>query len=145
MEQKVTRRRNFLNYLLGTSAGATAIAILYPIFKFISPPQVTEAIQNSMVACKVNELVANSGKIIKFGAKPVLLIRTEAGELKALSAICTHLDCVVQYQPETKGIWCACHNGRYNLNGQNISGPPPRPLEAFVVNVRGDDIVISKG
>ena len=144
MEQG-TNRRKFLNYLLGTTAGATLIAIFYPIIKFLIPPQVTEAIQNSVVAAKVNELVTNSGKIFKFGNRPGLLIHTPTGEMRAFSAICTHLDCVVQYQPETKGIWCACHNGRYDLNGQNISGPPPRPLEEYVVNVRGDDIIVSKG
>ena len=144
MAQEVRPRRNFLNYLLGTSVGATLVAIFYPVIKFVIPPRVAEAIQNSVVACKTSELLPNSGKIVKFGNKPVILIRTETGDLKALSATCTHLDCIVQYQPEAKGIWCACHNGRYNLNGQNISGPPPRPLEAYAVNVRGDDIVISK-
>ncbi len=137
-------RRSFLNYLLGTSTGATLLAIFYPIIKFVIPPQVIEATQNSVTAGKVAEFAANSGKIIKFGNKPVLLVRTPSGELKAFSAVCTHLDCIVQYQSEAKSIWCACHNGRYNLNGQNISGPPPRPLEEYAVNVRGDDVVISK-
>lgn len=144
MEQEVNRRRRFLNYLLGTSIGATLLAIFYPVMKFLIPPEVTEATQNSVVAGKVNEIAANSGKIIKFGNKPVLLIRTPAGNLKAFTATCTHLDCIVQYQPESSGIWCACHNGRYDLNGLNVSGPPPRPLEEYAVNTRGDDIIVSK-
>ncbi len=41
-------------------------------------------------------------------------------------------------------IWCACHNGRYDLTGKNVSGPPPRPLEEFHVNVRGDEIIVSR-
>ncbi|MBK7601573.1 MAG: Rieske 2Fe-2S domain-containing protein [Acidobacteria bacterium] len=144
MEPEVNRRRKFLNYLLGTSIGATLVAICYPVTKFLIPPEVTEATQNSVIAGKVNEFVANSGKIIKFGNKPVLLLRTPAGDLKAFSATCTHLDCIVQYQAESSGIWCACHNGRYDLNGQNVSGPPPRPLEEYTVNTRGDDIIVSK-
>lgn len=137
-------RRRFLNYLLGTSFGATLLAILYPVIKFISPPEVIEAAQTSVVAGKTGELAANSGKIFKFGNKPGLLIRTPSGELKAFSATCTHLDCIVQYQPESKQIWCACHNGQYNLSGQNVGGPPPRPLEEFAVNTRGDEIIVSK-
>ena len=62
-----------------------------------------------------------------------------------MSAVCTHLNCTVQYQEANKQIWCACHNGHYDLNGQNITGPPPRPLDAFVVNARGNQIVVSKG
>ena len=139
-----TSRRSFLNYLLGTSAFATMIAIFYPIIRFMVPPHIVEAMQNSVVAAKLSEVPPNSGKIFKFGSKPGLLIRTASGELKAFSAVCTHLDCIVQYRPDTKQIWCACHNGQYNLNGENIGGPPPRPLEEYPVNKRGDDIVVNR-
>jgi Rieske Fe-S protein len=137
-------RRRFLDYLLGTSAVATLGAIVYPIIRFMSPPKIIESTENSVVAAKVNEVPVNSGKIFKFGSKPGIVVRTDSGELKAFSAVCTHLDCIVQYQPETKQIWCACHNGQYNLNGKNVGGPPPRPLEEFKVNTRGDEIVVSK-
>lgn len=141
--QNITRR-SFLDYLLGTSAFATLAAILYPIIRFMAPPHVVEAMQSSVIAAKLSELPPNSGKIFKFGSKPGLIIRTASGELKAFSAVCTHLDCIVQYRSDTKQIWCACHNGQYNLNGENIGGPPPRPLEAYPVNKRGDDIVVNR-
>src|SRR5436189_3452387 len=133
-------RRSFLDYLLGSTAVATLGAIVYPIFRFMSPPQIVESTENSVVAAKLGEVPLNSGKIFKFGNKPGILVRTSAGELKAVSAVCTHLECIVQYRPDTKQIWCACHNGQYNLNGKNIGGPPPRPLEEYAVNLRGDDI-----
>jgi Rieske Fe-S protein len=41
-------------------------------------------------------------------------------------------------------IWCACHNGIYSIDGRNISGPPPRPLDVFDVHLRGDEIVVSR-
>jgi cytochrome b6-f complex iron-sulfur subunit len=143
-EQPVTRR-NVLNYLLGTGAMATLAAMLYPIVKFMIPPRVIESSASSVVAAKVSELKPNTGKIFKFGSKPGMLIQTPAGEYRAFSAVCTHLDCTVQYSTGEKLIWCACHNGRYDLTGKNISGPPPRPLEAFTVNVRGDEIVVTRG
>lgn len=141
---KAPGRRRFLDYLLGTGVVTTLAAIFYPIIRFMSPPQIVEAMQNSVVAAKLNELPPNSGKIFKFGNKPGILVRTATGELKAFSAVCTHLDCIVQYRAETKQIWCACHNGQYNLSGQNIGGPPPRPLEEFTVNTRGDEIVVTR-
>jgi cytochrome b6-f complex iron-sulfur subunit len=143
-ERPAPSRRRFLDYLLGTSAIATLGAIVYPIFKFMSPPQVVESTENSVVAAKLGEVPVNSGKIFKFGNKPGILVRTPEGELKACSAVCTHLECIVQYRPDTKQIWCACHNGQYNLSGKNIGGPPPRPLEEFKVNTRGDDIVVTR-
>ena len=119
-ERPAPSRRRFLDYLLGTSTIVTLGAIVYPIFKFMSPPQVVESTENSVVAAKLGEVPLNSGKIFKFGNKPGILVRTSAGELKAVSAVCTHLECIVQYRPDTKQIWCACHNGQYNLNGKNI-------------------------
>ncbi len=138
------QRRKLLNILLGTSVGATLVALLYPILKFMIPPEVIEATQTSVVAGRVNELPPNSGKIFKFGNKPALLVRTPTGEYKAFSAVCTHLDCIVQYRPDLRLIWCACHNGQYNLSGKNIAGPPPRPLEEYAVNIRGEEIVVSR-
>lgn len=138
------KRRTFLDYLLGTSVFVTLGTIVYPILKFMSPPQIIEATQNSVVAGKVNELAKNSGKIFKFGSKPGILVLTDSGELKACSATCTHLDCIVQYRPDLKHIWCACHDGHYSVEGKNISGPPPRPLEEYKVNTRGEEIVVSR-
>jgi cytochrome b6-f complex iron-sulfur subunit len=138
-------RRSFLDYLLGSTALATLGAIVYPIFKFMSPPQIIESAENSVVAAKLSEVPPNSGKIFKFGNKPGILVHTAAGEFKAFSAVCTHLECIVQYRDDTKQIWCACHNGQYNLSGKNIGGPPPRPLEEYKVNTRGDDVVVTRG
>lgn len=137
-------RRRFLDYLLGSSAVATLLAIIYPIIKFMIPPQVVEAQQNSVSVGKNAEFPPNTGKIFKFGSKPGIMIRTEAGELKAFSASCTHLDCIVQYDPKSKQIVCACHNGIYDLTGKNVAGPPPRPLEEFTVNVKGEDITVTR-
>jgi cytochrome b6-f complex iron-sulfur subunit len=144
LNSKAAGRRRFLDILLGSSVFATLGAILYPIFKFMVPPQIVEASQNSVIVGKLNEVPVNTGKIFKFGSKPGIVVRSSSGELKAFSAVCTHLDCIVQYRSDTKQIWCACHNGQYNLNGKNIGGPPPRPLEEYVVNVRGDEIVVTR-
>jgi Rieske Fe-S protein len=95
-------------------------------------------------AGKATELAANTGKIVPFGTAPAIVVRTAAGELRAFSATCTHLDCTVQYRADLEHLWCACHNGHYDLNGRNISGPPPRPLEAFDVNEKEGDIVIAR-
>lgn len=119
-------------------------ATLYPIVRYLYPPRGAESSVSSVVAAKVGELVSNTAKIFRFGNRPGLLVNTPQGELKAFSAVCTHLNCTVQYDDQTSVIWCACHNGKFDLNGQVISGPPPRPLDAYQVNVRGDDVVVSK-
>jgi cytochrome b6-f complex iron-sulfur subunit len=140
-----TERRSFLNLLLGSGTVATLSAVFYPVLRFMNPPRLVESSASSVVAAKVTELRPNEGKIFKFGSKPGLLIQTAAGEYRAFTAICSHLDCTVQFRSDEKMIWCACHNGRYDLTGKNVSGPPPRPLEEFHVNLRGDDVIVSRG
>jgi Rieske Fe-S protein len=138
-------RRNFLNWFLATSAGAFAIAVLYPLSRYLIPPKVEESTAKTVtLSVKPADVKVNSGEIFRFGSQPAILVRTPANELKAFSAVCTHLSCIVQYRSDVSHIWCACHNGHYDLNGKNIIGPPPKPLEEFVVNVKGDQIVVSK-
>ena len=139
------KRRSFLDWVLGGSLGATMVSVIYPIVEFLIPPQVTEAPQNNIVAGKANELKPNTAKVFKFGARPGILVRTAEGELKAFSATCTHLECTVQYRDDLQRFWCACHGGQFDLNGINVAGPPPRPLEPYTVNISGDDVVVSKG
>jgi Rieske Fe-S protein len=137
-------RRRFINVLIGGGLLGWLGSVLFPIFSFLKPPDVPEASTSSVKAGLASEFAANSGQIVKFGRTPVILIRTEAGEFRAFSATCTHLDCLVQYRSDLKHIWCACHNGHYDLQGGNISGPPPRPLDRFTVNVVDDEVIISK-
>ena len=73
-----------------------------------------------------------------------MLLRVGESEWKAFSAVCTHLNCTVQCHEEKRQIWCACHNGYYDLNGQVASGPPPKPLEQYVVRLKADEVIISK-
>ncbi len=137
-------RRKFTNFLIGGGLLGWLASVLYPLITYLIPPKVQEQSLNSVKAGKIDDFPPNSGKIIKFGRKPVLLIRTETGEFRAFSGICTHLDCIVQYREDTKHIWCACHNGVYDLTGKNISGPPPRPLMPYVVRIQKNEIIIEK-
>jgi Rieske Fe-S protein len=144
LSQEDAGRRRFMQVVMGTGIVATAASFLYPVLRYLVPPPTVDLGSSNVIAAKVSELKANSGKIFKFGSKPGLLVRTAAGEYKAMSATCTHLSCTVQYKEDTKQVWCACHNGMYDLNGRNVSGPPPRPLEAYDVHVQGEDVVVSR-
>jgi cytochrome b6-f complex iron-sulfur subunit len=137
-------RRRFVEVLLGGGLLATALAFIYPVLRYLVPPQSTDLGADSVVAGHVGELKPNSGKIFRFGNRPGILIRTADGQYRAMSATCTHLSCTVQYRPDLHEVWCACHNGLYDLNGRNIAGPPPRPLESFDVQVRGEDIYVRR-
>jgi cytochrome b6-f complex iron-sulfur subunit len=137
-------RRQFVNMLLGGGILGWLASVIYPILSYLNPPKTLEADVQTVKAGSASEFPVDSGQIIKFGRKPVLLLRTEAGEFRAFSATCTHLDCIVQYRTDLKQIWCACHNGLYDLKGRNVSGPPPRPLEEYAVKIVADEILVTK-
>ncbi len=140
----VRERRGFLKWLLGGGVAASVGSFLYPVVRFVDPPAVPEAVVNEVAAGKVQDFKVNSGKIVKFGSRPVLLVRSGETEWKAFSAVCTHLNCTVQYKEDARVIWCACHNGMYDLNGSVVSGPPPRPLDEYLVRLRGEEVFVSR-
>lgn len=137
-------RRRFVDIFLGGALIGTLASFLYPVLRYLIPPQQAEALLNRIAAAKTGELAPNTWKLVKFGSIPALLISTPDGELRAFSAVCTHLTCTVNYDGETGTLLCPCHNGRFDLAGNVISGPPPRPLEAFQVEISGSEIYISK-
>ena len=137
-------KRSFLKYVLGGGLVAWLASVLYPIFAYMRPPKQAEVEVTSVKVGKLADIGLETGQIVKFGTKPVILVRTAAGDLKAYGATCTHLDCTVQFRKDMGVIWCACHNGKYDLTGRNIAGPPPRPLDPFRVVVQGDEVFISK-
>lgn len=139
-----TSKRDFLKLTLAAGFTAWFAAILYPIISYLKPPKQGEVEVSSVKVGKLAEIEKDSGTIVRFGNKPVLLIRQQDGELRAFSGTCTHLDCTVQYRKDMGTIWCACHNGKYDLTGRNVSGPPPKPLEGYRVIIKQDEVYISK-
>jgi Rieske Fe-S protein len=130
-------RRRFLNWLLATSGGAFLVSVLYPVLRYVSPPQIPEASTSEVEVGPVNdpELVEKGFKIIRFGADPVIVVKVSDTEYRAFSATCTHLDCIVEFRKSKQVMWCNCHNGVYDLTGRNIAGPPPRPLIPYRVHL----------
>ncbi len=137
-------RRRLVEILLSGGMFASVVSFFYPVLKYLVPPAVPDLGEDEVVAGKVGDLKPNGSKVFRFGSRPALLLLTAEGEYHAVSAVCTHLGCTVQYRSDMSEIWCACHNGTYGLDGRNISGPPPRPLENFQVHVRGSEIVVSR-
>ena len=141
---KPKSRRKVLRYLMSGSVAAVWMSFVYPLIRYLIPPAEANVTANEALAASVTDLKPNTAKTFRFGNHPALLIRLPDGKYQSMSAVCTHLGCTVQYQPESQQIWCPCHNGRYDLQGRNVQGPPPRPLVTFNVNVRGEEIHVSR-
>jgi cytochrome b6-f complex iron-sulfur subunit len=163
-----TGRRGWLLAALSGWIAITLGIIAFPVVQFLRPRKVTRSGELDAVVDQLDQLRA---KLLRgewpapfdFGGKPCLLVITPDGaerlrqgkkleptDLRAFNAICTHTDCTVEFRLQQGDIFCNCHNGRYNLDGKNVSGPPPRPLERYKVAVRAnpttgqEEIVVSR-
>ena len=126
------RRRNVLNGLFGVSLLAWLSTALYPVIRYLSPLQRTSGADEAELDDKAKgDILRNGFAIVAFSAARVLVLRDGKGKLRATSAKCTHEGCTVQYKADESIIWCACHNGRYDLDGRVLSGPPPRALAVY--------------
>lgn len=140
-------RRAFL-VAAGAAGLAYAAALTYPIYRYLASPE--EMAMNAAAVTEVTlkdaqTLPSGSVLMFKFGSSPALLIHHEDGRWISMTAVCTHLGCTVQYEPQADRIHCACHGGVYNAyTGANVSGPPPKPLKLFKVAVTPAGVKVSR-
>lgn len=136
-------RRDLFRIVFYTGILGTFGALLYPVVRFLRPrPGTAGGPMQVKAPFRANELRADPEghwpEPFNFGGKPCLVIKTPEGDVRAFNAICTHMDCTVEFRPGEKDIFCNCHNGVYDLMGRPVSGPPPRPLEKYRVKLEGD-------
>ena len=132
-----------------TVAGAAyAAAFGYPLYRYLASPAEHAAMLatvKEIVLAGADGLPRESAMMFKFAGRPAILLHHADDTWTALTAVCTHLGCTVQFDAERKTIYCACHGGMYDpRTGANISGPPPKPLLAFKAQVLPGKVVISR-
>lgn len=135
-------RRAFVADLTLTAAGAMGLGglaarflqYLYPV---VPPEQIVE-----VAAGPRDAVPANSGIVVSLPEGHVVLLDA-GGELRAFSAVCTHLGCIVKWQPtDHHAIYCECHGGMFTREGDVVGGPPPRPLPRYPVEVRDGQVFV---
>jgi len=141
LTESLFSRRRFLNGLIGVGGAGLLSYLLYPISRFVWGNSAIEP--ESVLLKDFTEPSAGESAFFRYGSHPALILKTESGELRAFTAVCTHLNCTVQYDAARKHIWCACHQGVFDLDGKNVSGPPPRPLMKYYVERKGRDLLVA--
>ena len=80
------------------------------------------------------ELAPGTGKVVKYQDEKLAIYKDEQGKITALSPVCTHAGCIVNFNP-VEGSWdCPCHGGRYDCYGKVITGPPTKDLAQVKVD-----------
>jgi Rieske Fe-S protein len=136
-------RRNFLSRILAAWTAFVILPALYVVIEYVIPPKLREKLIESLKIGKLADIVTNDVKMVKFNKTPVMIVRNDAGQIKAFSAVCTHLGCIVEFRSADRKFHCNCHGSVFDYDGKNVGGPAPRPLQSFRVEIRQDDIYVS--
>jgi cytochrome b6-f complex iron-sulfur subunit len=132
-------RRQFIHLglaLVGAAWGGTVVqSRLYP-----NQASTQEA---RPVEFPLSELPVGGSKQITYAGVATLVLRTPES-VKAFSLVCTHLGCLVQWEPGVQEFYCPCHDGRYDQFGEVTAGPPIVPLEQIAVKVEGDRVIVGE-
>ncbi|MDH3210911.1 MAG: Rieske (2Fe-2S) protein [Myxococcales bacterium] len=127
-------RRSVLNVLLSVGVLGWLASVLYPVIRYLTPlPLVGPGGPVQLTRSEVTKIERDKFAIVPVGRRRVLVLEDSEGELRALDAKCTHEGCTVKYMPRDSLIVCACHNGRFDLQGRVVAGPPPKPLATYAV------------
>lgn len=144
-----TGRRRLMGATFGVFGVGYAGALGYPVFSYLNTPvsRAAQAAKVTQVSPEgARELPAGSALAFMFGTRPAVLIHHEDDTWSAFDAVCTHLGCTVKYEEDNRRIFCECHLGAYDARtGEPTSGPPPRALTQFKVEVHDDQVVVSRG
>ncbi len=149
-------RRQFMNLLLVTAGGGAVAGMLYPVINYFIPPSsgagsggvtAKDALGNEVV---VTDFLAshNPGDhVLAQGLKgdPTYVIVQEDKSIAnfGLNAICTHLGCVVPWNPNENKFMCPCHGSQYNSEGKVVRGPAPLSLALVHAAVEEDKIAFT--
>ena len=134
------QRRKFLYAMLGGIGALIGAASAWPVFRFLSP--FDSGSGSSQVFLARSEVPAGKAHFFLYKGKPAVVLQPSPGEFVAMSAVCTHLGCVVTWQDQAGEFLCPCHGGRFSADGQVVAGPPPSPLEPLAVVLEGDQLKI---
>ena len=140
-EASAPTRRGFLDWLLGLGLLAWLASVLYPVLRYLTPLASSAGGAVKLSSEDVAKLDHGQFAIVRSGDARVIVFQTD-GTLRALDAKCTHEGCTVQYVPGENIVWCACHNGRFDLEGRVLAGPPPRPLAKWIATRDQDGAVV---
>lgn len=136
-------RHRFVRLLLGWSIVSSLAMVIAPIVGFLTPSRRTSTSGGRLLVGTTADIGPGRGKVVALGSKPVIVVNSPQG-MKAFSAVCTHLGCIVGYDASrSPDIVSPCHDGHFSaINGTVLSGPPPAPLKEYAVAVEKDQIYL---
>ena len=137
-KQAISRRR-FLGYAWIIAAAVVAGELIGGTFAFLWPRRRGAKTEKIFIAGKAADFKVD--EVVDFRREKTFVVRLEGGFL-AISAICTHLHCIVNWNAVLKEFECPCHGAKFNQSGEVVAGPPPRALDLHKIEITAGNVVI---
>jgi menaquinol-cytochrome c reductase iron-sulfur subunit len=149
-------RRDFIKATTTAVSGLIGLATAVPVIGYLFSPAVREGKANSWIDLGPLEKypVGTTPSTFEFTqtnvngwertslSYGVYVVRKDEKTVQVLSNVCTHLGCRVTWHPDIQHYVSPCHDGHFNLTGQVVSGPPPRPLDEFTTKIENGNLFI---
>ena len=134
-------RRRALDVAISVLGVVTGVGLLWPAVAYVLPARRRGGGADRVSAGSAGDWELWEVRKVAVGGRPVSVLRTDKG-FRAMSAICTHLGCIVHWNESKKTFDCPCHAASFDSAGQVVAGPPPKPLAQYGVSeVQGEVIV----
>jgi cytochrome b6-f complex iron-sulfur subunit len=141
-KQDLMSRRYFLEIVGLGSIAITAAGTALLTVEYLSPNVLLDP-SPTFKAGPVDGYTPNS--VTKLKEEKVYIVRAKEGYFYALSDVCTHLGCITNWLPDEGLIACPCHGSRFNMEGNVVHGPAPRPLERYLITLNDQgQLVVDK-
>lgn len=142
--QNESGRRGFLKKLwigLGIIAFAEVIGIMFSYLRPRKKQIEAETFGSIVTAGSVDDFENNS--VTAFRRGQFYLVRLDDGGFMALSRKCTHLGCTVPWVKSEKQFICPCHSSAFNIKGEVLKSPAPRPMDMFTVTIENKMVKVN--
>lgn len=143
MAAKDLSRRDFLNIAWG-AAGALALVEAGGVALSFFSPRIVEGEFGGVIEAGTADSFP-VGSVTPFTQGRFYLVRMQDGGFLALYRKCTHLGCAVPWNPAEGRFVCPCHASAFEMDGQVINTPAPRPLDRFAVTIVGGIVKVDTG
>jgi len=138
-DRKRISRRKFIAYGWIIAAAVVVGELIGGTFAFLWPRRRGAKTEKIFIAGKAADFKV--GEVVDFRREKTFVVKLEGGFL-AISAICPHLHCIVNWNAVIKEFECPCHGAKFNQSGEVVAGPPPRPLDLHKIEITAGNVVI---
>ncbi len=136
-------RRRFLGWLSRGFLGLWGVGLAWVLGSYLKPPRSRGSLAERVLkAGPLDTLATGEARMVRHGREPIFVVRVDEETLVGLSGVCTHLRCVLRWSGEEGALVCPCHEGAFDLNGNVLRGPPPRPLRRHRVESQLGEIYV---